>query len=62
MWNELLMLFKRISPKQYAEKELLSAQHERLVAQSTAEHAASITAYNDKRIARLTRFIQEQTA
>lgn len=55
-------LFKKLTPTDMAAWELDKAHHARLEAQTASDYAASIVSYNDKRIARLTRFIQDQKA
>ena len=61
MLAKVRQLFIRPSPLELAIKELCDAEHSRLEAQSATEYANSVVLYNDKRIARLIRYINEST-
>ena len=54
-------LFTRPTPVEVASRELADAELERLKAQTAKEYAASVVAYNDERIKRLRKFINEMT-
>ena len=60
--NWLLHLFRKPTPLEAATRELILAQHAKLEAQTAVEYATAITAYNDKRITRLLKYINEETA
>ena len=51
-------IFKKPTPLEVAQRELVEAEHAKLAAQSAAEYAASIVRYNEQRIVRLTNFIE----
>jgi hypothetical protein len=55
------LIFHPPSPLEAATKELVEAEHARLVAQSAAEYALSIVAYNAKRVQRLRGYISGYT-
>lgn len=57
MFAELKKLFQRPSLLEAATKELADAEHARLEAQTAVEYAESVVIYNDKRIARLLKYI-----
>ena len=59
--NTLLALFHKPTPLEAATRELVQAQHAKLEAQTAVEYATAITAYNDKRITRLLKYINEET-
>lgn len=61
MLAELKRAISKPSPLEMAAKELVAAEHARLEAQSAAEYAASVVAYNDKRITRLLKYINDST-
>lgn len=54
-------LFRTPTPLEAATRELVQAQHAKLEAQTAVEYATAITAYNDKRITRLLKYINEET-
>lgn len=51
-------IFKKPTPLQLAQRELLDAELAKLEAQSAAEYASSLVDYNHMRIERLTAFIE----
>ena len=51
-------IFKKPTPLEVAQRELVEAEHAKLAAQSAAEYAASMVRYNEQRIVRLTTFIE----
>ena len=50
------------TPLEAAARELIEAEHAKLEAQSGAEYANALVQYNDKRITRLLKFINEATS
>jgi len=58
--NKLFELFKPASPLALATKELEEAQRELLAAQSAADYALNMCAYNSDRIGRLTKYLRAQ--
>lgn len=58
----LCTLFRKPTPLEAATRELVLAQHAKLEAQTAVEYATAITAYNDKRITRLLKYINEETS
>lgn len=50
------------TPLEAAARELIEAEHAKLEAQSGAEYAMALVSYNDKRITRLLKFINEATS
>lgn len=59
--DKFIRIFKRPTPLEMAAKELIDAEHAKLAAQTATEYANAIVAYNEKRIARLLKFINEAT-
>ena len=59
--NWLIHLFRKPTPLEAATRELIQAQHSKLEAETAVEYATAITDYNDKRIARLLKYINEET-
>jgi hypothetical protein len=55
MIQELIRTFRKPTPQQMIEEELLDAQRELLKAQTYAEYYHSMSKYNETRIARLTK-------
>ena len=60
MIKAFLKLFTIPTPVELARRELQSARRELLSAQSTAEFADAMAAYNILRIGRLTDFLEKQ--
>ena len=52
-------IFKKPTPLEVAQRELIEAEHAKLSAQSAAEYAESMVRYNEQRIARLLIFIKQ---
>lgn len=61
MLTEIKQTFKKPTPLEMATKELVQAEHSRLEAQTATEYASSLVSYNNTRIARLSRYINELT-
>ena len=51
-------IFKKPTPLEVAQRELVEAEHAKLAAQSAAEYAESMVRYNQQRITRLMIFIK----
>ena len=51
-------IFKKPTPLEVAQRELVEAEHAKLAAQSAAEYAESMVRYNQQRIVRLVIFIK----
>lgn len=51
-------IFKKPTPLEVAQRELVEAEHAKLAAQSAAEYAESMVRYNQQRIVRLLTFIK----
>ena len=63
MKNPMIFMFPpKPSPIEMATKELVNAQHALLSAQSGAEYALSQVQYNEHRIRRLNKYINDATA
>jgi hypothetical protein len=59
--TNLKRVLAKPTPLELATKELIEAEHAKLAAQSAAEYATSLVSYNDKRIFRLMKYINEFT-
>lgn len=59
MKDELKQMFRKLTPREMAAKELAEAERNKLEAQSAVEYAQSVVSYNDSRIRRLRRFLTE---
>lgn len=59
MFKELLETFRKPSAKVLAQAELEEAQRQLLIAQSSAEYAARLSAYHLDRIKRLTTYLKD---
>lgn len=55
-------LFRKPTPLEVATREMVEAEHARLAAQTAQEYAASAVQYNNQRIARLGKYINELTS
>ena len=64
--EKMVELYKRLMRKitllEITQEELRMAQLEKLKAESAADYAKSVVAYNEARIARLNKHISEYTA
>ena len=61
MFSQIQRIFTAPTPLERATIELVDAEHAKLEAQSAVEYAASLVTYNEKRIARLSKYINEAT-
>lgn len=61
MFDDFKKVFQRPSLLELATQELADAEHSRLAAQTAVEYAESLVIYNDKRIARLLKYIAGAT-
>lgn len=53
--------FRKPTPLEMATREMIEAEHARLAAQTAQEYAASVVTYNNQRISRLGKYINELT-
>lgn len=60
MWKKLFDLFRAPSAQSLALRELEESKRELLSAQSHAEYAVQLTAYNQARIKRLSAYLQKE--
>jgi hypothetical protein len=57
LWTELRLMLKTVTPAQAVAHELLHAEHELLAAESGAEYANALIAYNKNRVKRLKAYL-----
>lgn len=60
MYQDLRMIFKRVTPLQVAVNELTEAEFSLLKAETGVEYANSLVSYNKARITRLKSFVKAQ--
>jgi hypothetical protein len=61
VYNDLKMIFKRITPMQVAANELAEAEFSMLRAETGVEYAHSLVTYNKQRVARLRAYMAAAT-
>ena len=57
IWTEFRLMIKTVTPTQAAAHELMHAEHELLAAESGAEYANALIAYNKNRVKRLKAYL-----
>ena len=59
LWTEIKLMLKTVTPVQAVTHELMHAEHELLAAESGAEYANSLIAFNKNRVKRLKAYLAE---
>ena len=62
MFEYLKSLFRKRTPLELATEELVQAERSKLEAESGREYADALVKYNTSRIARLRKYINEETS
>jgi hypothetical protein len=57
IWTEFRLMIKTVTPAQAVAHELMHAEHELLAAESGAEYANALIAYNKNRVKRLKAYL-----
>lgn len=57
IWFEIKQVFRRLTPRELATRELVDAELARLQALTAQDYAAAISEYNEKRARRLREYL-----
>lgn len=62
MKDLIRQMFRKLTPREMAARELSEAERNKLEAQTAVEYAQSVVSYNDNRIRRLRRYLSDEEA